>query len=150
MAKNKKKSGLQKQHIKAAGGDFKKAWKLQKAAKAGKVRIITKGGKKTQPKKRIVAGKPHTGGGRTSKYTRIRMVPIAVGVNAAYQMGFVEAGQKLMDGDIEGAGEAIRENAGDLKNWIETALPAVLAKLIKQTVGSVPLIGFGKFKLDMF
>ncbi len=142
MAKNKKKSGLQTQYIKAAKGDLKKAWAMQKKAKGAK-----KGAKKTAKKSNPAT---KTGGRKTSKFTRIRLVPIAVGVNAAYQMGFIEAGQKLMEGDVEGAGEAIRDNAGDLRNWIETALPAVLAKVIRQTVGPVPLIGFGKFKVDMF
>lgn len=43
------KTGLMKKYIKSAGGDFKKAWKLQKAAKKGKKKPV---------KKKIVRKKP--------------------------------------------------------------------------------------------
>ena len=132
----KRKGGLPKKYAKMG---FKKGWKAYKASK-----------KSTTKKRSTTAKKSNPGGRKTAKFTRIRMVPISVGVNAAYQMGFVEAGEKLLEGDFAGAGEAIRDNSGSIRNWIEVGVPAIIAKGFKSIFGSVPLISAGKFKLDLF
>lgn len=59
MAKTtvKKKTGLMKKYIKLAGGDFKKAWRLQKAAKSKTANARKKVTRKKAVKKKVVRKK---------------------------------------------------------------------------------------------
>lgn len=131
--------GLKKKYIKAAKGDFKKAWTLQKKAKGGKT-------SKSNPK----GGKSTAKGYKRKKAFKVRMVPTGIAVNAAYQMGFIDAAQKVMVGDIAGAGDSIRAASGDPMNWMQTAIPAAVAGICKKAVGEIKLIDTDGFKLTLF
>lgn len=98
------------------------------------------GGRKTAKKKSY----------RRSKFTNVGLVPLGVGINALNQMGIIDGAQQAMVGDLAGATETIRSNAGNVTNWAASIVPAVIAGAARKFLGKVPLIKVGNIKINMF